>query len=947
MNSISFAVKNNLKVGHWNCNSIDKKVLILNKFIKENDFDIFCLNETKLNGGKKLEINGYKVIRKDRNRRGGGVAILIKEHFKYKELKEFENFNLELICVQVQLVKTTVHLICLYNPPNSQNNFLTSEFFAKISKLRQLIFLGDFNCHSKLWNCKKNNANGNILADLVFEHNLNVLNSPKATHIDSKTLEKSIIDLIIISNDLSDRFKFFKAFSNNYLSDHYPISTVFDIETEKTKRSRNIYHISSINWLEYQIQLDNELKTKFSTVLIDDNSITPKQHLEEIYKNFSEAMQLAESKATRTLTRRESSKTLPEHIVNLIKSRKHLFTKVNKIKKKEKASSNNKELINDIKKQINNLTALIRSEIDAIKSNEWTKFCKTISKTKKNSGAYWKKIKQISKLENKEATATKKPIVLKVNGQVIKSDVEQANVFGSKLEKIFKNENKIHFDADHYELVENFIKNNKNVLFNTRHEDAEFDESFNITELNECLKSVKKKSSPGEDKISNKNLAYLSEFGKAILLIMINISWKHSLLIDEWKTAKIKMIEKKDTDPFDPSNYRPISLLSCVSKIVEKMVKIRLIRFLEKHRIINEKQSGFREKRQTTDNLLFFAQKVFEALDENKKTCGVVFDIRKAFDKVWHNGLIYKLHHINIPNKIGKWIVSFLENRKFFVKVNNSISNVYKIETGVPQGANLSPILFTIYINDIMEVNRTVHGKVKSQLFADDLFAFNSDKNLNRLKVQMNNYLKGLQSWLNKWRLEIAANKCSFNIYCKKTPRDIKNGKFSLKIYDELIPNEIHPKYLGLTLDKKLNLNNHVEQIRKKCIRNLNILKCLSYKNWSLADDCQLNVYKCLIRSQMEYAAPLILMSQYNINRLSGVQYQALKIISKEKGQVSNEFLHDLFSIESIEDRLYNLSYKYVETAIVNGNPMIINLIDEKTFSAHETKTPLEKISIF
>ena len=160
----------------------------------------------------------------------------------------------------------------------------------------------------------------------------------------------------------------------------------------------------------------------------------------------------------------------------------------------------------------------------------------------------------------------------------------------------------------------------------------------------------------------------------------------------------------------------------------------------------------------------------------------------------------------------------------------------------------------------------------------------------------MNNYLKGLQSWLNKWRLEIAANKCSFNIYCKKTPRDIKNGKFSLKIYDELIPNEIHPKYLGLTLDKKLNLNNHVEQIRKKCIRNLNILKCLSYKNWSLADDSQLNVYKCLIRSQMEYAAPLILMSQYNINRLSGVQYQALKIISKEKRHVSNKFCSEICS---------------------------------------------------
>jgi hypothetical protein len=156
------------------------------------------------------------------------------------------------------------------------------------------------------------------------------------------------------------------------------------------------------------------------------------------------------------------------------------------------------------------------------------------------------------------------------------------------------------------------------------------------------------------------------------------------------------MIEKKDCDLSNPNNWRPISLTNSIVKIAERMIQARLVGFLDKYDIINKYQSGFRNHRSTTDNLLFFTQKALEAFDDNKKVCGVVFDIRKAFDKVWHAGLLFKMNKMNIPKKIGSWIKSFLSNRKFRVKIDDSISNVFQMTTSVPQGSCLSPVLFDI-----------------------------------------------------------------------------------------------------------------------------------------------------------------------------------------------------------------------------------------------------------
>ena len=166
-------------------------------------------------------------------------------------------------------------------------------------------------------------------------------------------------------------------------------------------------------------------------------------------------------------------------------------------------------------------------------------------------------------------------------------------------------------------------------------------------------------------------------------------------------------------------------------------------------------------------DLVYFCKSSLQAFNQGKLVCGFIFDVLKVFDKMWIYDLIYILFLLKMPNKLGSWIKKILTNRSFYVKINEDKSGQYEILTGVPQGAILSPTLSSILINDIINLNEYPNNTAYSLFFADDLFTFIIDQNTNRLKVQMQRYLNSLESLLNKWRLSISANKCSFTIYSK------------------------------------------------------------------------------------------------------------------------------------------------------------------------------------
>ena len=183
-----------------------------------------------------------------------------------------------------------------------------------------------------------------------------------------------------------------------------------------------------------------------------------------------------------------------------------------------------------------------------------------------------------------------------------------------------------------------------------------------FSEHSEILKLLKGDSSPGEDGVHNRFLKKLSSKGMDLLLKIVNMSHIEGLP-STWKAATITMIPKKDIKSTNYADYRPISLLSCAGKVAEHVVKNILYDFLENSILIIKEQSGFRNKRGTTDNLLFMTQKIQECLNRKKKVCGIFFDISKAFNKVWHASLIYKLIYLGVPAYIIRFIRNFLSDR--------------------------------------------------------------------------------------------------------------------------------------------------------------------------------------------------------------------------------------------------------------------------------------------
>ena len=283
------------------------------------------------------------------------------------------------------------------------------------------------------------------------------------------------------------------------------------------------------------------------------------------------------------------------------------------------------------------------------------------------------------------------------------------------------------------------------------------------------------------------------------LTTIFNISLSTGIHPDLMKVAKTIPIYKKGSK-LDLCNYRPISLLSNLNKILEKLVFTRAYKFLEDKKCIYNLQFGFRRKHSTIHALIGITEEIRKALDNSKYACGVFIDLQKAFDTVDHSILISKLNHYGIRGIGNEWFKSYLSNRSQFVSIQGFDSDTEEIMYGVPQGSVLGPLLFLIYINDL-------HKAIKCSSvyhFADDTNLLNINTSPKKIQKQKNYDLKCLYQWL-------LANKISLNrsktelIFFHKPGHPIQNFQFKIKLNGhKILPTE-HIKYLGIYLDSTLS----------------------------------------------------------------------------------------------------------------------------------------------
>lgn len=432
--------------------------------------------------------------------------------------------------------------------------------------------------------------------------------------------------------------------------------------------------------------------------------------------------------------------------------------------------------------------------------------------------------------------------------------------------------------CNNYEWLDEFFANVSPPTANQNFEDKAPDENltllskpFTLTELDWAIKTANN-TAPGFDNIKYPMLEHLSLNAKQYLLEIFNDVWIKNGSIETWKKIIVVPIHKPNKDPNKPESYRPISLLSCILKTFERMIKYRLEWWLKKNNPLPQNQFGFKQGLGTLNAVSNIVTDIQLCFSKNDYLGAIFLDIQGAYDSVNLHILRKKLLDFAIPKHLANTITNILHNRELYVRSeNNEKIGPRFISVGLPQGSVLSPLLFNIYTADIHNINTSINVIQ----YADDFCIYTDHRKLDSCIHNLNNALKQYECWFFNNGFEISESKSVVTFFSRHNIHNlqtIKFGKFNFSIKNEV-------KYLGINLDKKLTWKPFIENIINKCNKGTNFLRMTTKTWWGSDQKSALLFYHSYIRSILDYGSILYSSaSKHLLNRLNITQNKCLRI---------------------------------------------------------------------
>lgn len=839
-----------LSINYMNIQSVRNKFDELQCFLEKQNCDILVLAETWLQRDevKYFNLEDYNAIHACREGRAGGVSIYIKNHINYKILQVIDGLSpYNFICIALPELKLEV---CgIYRPPRYLfTDFMDSFQNILLNQKNKTIIIGDININVLDGNSDETIEYSNMLT--VRNYRIaNIINGDNATRI-SNTM--SLIDHVLINKNLTCNV----SVMDYAISDHKPLtigvnihSTIFKPKAQKT--------VEIVNKKVFKKKFDILCRNTETSINSFNNLVT--------------MIQKCKTEASHKIMfrHREGNGWMTYDIQNLIKQRDKLYKQLNMMKKN---NTYNENLENSYKKAKNIVSKEIRKQKYLFFKNSW-------DRAGTDSKKQWKIINNLlNQNKTKEAIAT-----LSVNKSTISNPYHIANEFNSYFTSIGQS---IVASLDNDPVNANFTEFREIEQGNTMYIKPTTEE-----EIKETLLSLKINSAAGFDNISVKDLILLKDNLVPILTKLINDVFITGIFPEILKVGKITPIHKAGNKD-NVQNYRPITVVCSLSKIIETLIKSRMLEFITKYIGFDEYQYGFIKKSNTLSATTDLINSITSDIDKRKTVIAVFIDLKKAFDVVNHPTLLNKLSLIGIRGKVLSIIETYLQDRPQFVKIENISSDEMMNNCGVPQGSILGPLLYSLMVLSMRLAALT--GRYFN--FADDTVLLYSGTSNKQLETDINEDLLRFTSWLRHNKLKINSDKTVFMIFQQKNTPYID---IDLKINNASITRVEFAKYLGLIIDDKLTWRYHMAKLSKKIIAMLGALsRCSDFLNSSNRN----LIYSSFILSHIRYLINIWGTCGTSLHKkLQVSQNTAIKILFKKHYRTSTESLYNQTGLQPIK----------------------------------------------
>ena len=808
-----------------NARSVVNKQPEISTFVEINKPDLLIITETWLHSDipdSEIKLPGYQLLRMDReNKNGGGCIMYFKDKFVICDYNMADTGGnsqpfVQIVWGTLKIGTYEILLGIFYNSPQS-----TIEQIARMNDAigeacrthKNVLICGDFNFPNIDWDKLHADTRGEGFLQMTLDCFLQ-------QHVQSPTRGNNILDLVLATEGTTIRNVVNCCPLGS--SDHNTVKFELEVPTMLPMWKKFYRNYRCGNYTAFKKYLTN----------IDWNIVFMDKNINDMWENFKNIIHEGVSNFVPLKKRRSNAPAPPWVTKNVISASKDKLRKwkAYKVSKSPEAYESYKRAQQISSKTVRSSKRRLEEQI--------------ASNIKTDPKAFYKYMKH--KTDNRSEIGA----LEMDDGTLTKDDQHSAEVLNQYFSTVFTEERTEYTPSPEATDIIEPMKSVSQVI--------------KPALVQGMLRNVNPEKSEGPDEI---HPVILRKFANELALPLSDIfreSLRSGEVPKEWKLANVTPIHKKGAK-VKPANYRPISLTSQVCRIMERIIKEKMMHHLDSNNLIKPTQHGFLKGRSCLTNLLLYLEKITKSLDDGYPVDAVYLDFTKAFDKVPHKRLLKKLEVNGISLEVQTWIKNWLYQRMQRVLVKGCKSRWAPVTSGVPQGSVLGPVLFLIYINDL---EQGIDSAVLK--FADDTKVFRVIKS-DEDKTALQNDINKIKDWSDQWQMSFNAEKCHvMNIGSQNTVNTYKMGEHQMNSTKS-------ERDLGVIIQRDLDASEQVGKIVKKANQILGLIARV-YENRSKKNI--LPLYKTLVRPHLEYAMQAWRpYKQKDINNIESVQRRATRMI--------------------------------------------------------------------